>query len=148
MLKLADTGELVESTAWTVNVKSPVAFGVPAIEPSLARARPPGSAPAVRDQTTVPTLPEAERLAEYGVPMIPFSSEVVVIRKPAFTCRMTVAVAVFSAESWTVRLSGNEPAAPGVPEIRPPVFTLRPCGTPDADQLYPPLPPDAESDCE
>src|SRR5581483_8357869 len=148
ILKLADTGKFVESTAWTVNVESPAAIGEPEIAPLLASARPAGSAPPANDQTTFPTRPDAARVAEYAVPAVPFGSEVVVTRKEGFTCRVNVAVAVFCEESLTVTATENAPADPGVPESWPVVLRLSPCGSPDADQLYPPPPPDAESDCE
>src|SRR5579884_1588276 len=119
MLKPADTGEFVESTAWTVNVKSPAAVGVPEMAPLLARSRPSGSAPPVRDQTTFPALPDAARVAEYGVPMIPFGSAVVVIRRAGFTCSVKAAEAVFPEESLTVTAKEKDPAAAGAPEICP-----------------------------
>lgn len=116
--------------------------------PLLASDSPSGSPPPVNDQATFPTLPEVARLAEYVVPITPFGSEVVVIRRAAFTGSVKVALALFCVESLTVAVTENDPVDPGVPEIWPSVLRLSPCGSPDADQLYPPLPPDADSDCE
>jgi hypothetical protein len=100
------------------------------------------------DQLYPPLPPDAASVCEYATPTVAAGRDVDVIDKPEVlvTVSVRVAEAAFCEESRTVKPTGNEPAAVGVPVIWPPALILRPGGKPDADQLYPPLPPDAESD--
>jgi hypothetical protein len=82
------------------------------------------------------------------MPTLAGERDVVVINKAGVTVSVRLAVAVFCEESLTVTATVYDPTAPGVPEIWPAVLTLNPCGSPAADQLYPPVPPEAESDWE
>ena len=148
MVKLRLAFAPLESTAWTVNVESPAAFGVPEIAPVLERVRFAGSAPELTDQVTLPVAPLAARGAEYATPMLPSGRLVVVIWSVVFTWSVKVALAESPAESFTVTLNGNEPPAGGVPESAPLELRLSHDGRPEDDQTYPPVPPEAPSVCE
>ena len=63
-------GSVETPVAVTVNVESPAADGVPAINPSLFRVRPAGSDPLVSDQVITDRTPPACSPAEYGEPAI------------------------------------------------------------------------------
>jgi len=68
-----------ESVTWTVKLKVPVAVGVPARTPPLARVRPPGNAPADTVQAyPVPVPPVANSVAEYDTVIVPPARDVVV----------------------------------------------------------------------
>lgn len=73
--------------------------GVPLIWPVAAfNVIPPGRAPAVTCQVTVPAAPLAAIVAEYGTPTWPFGSESVVIESSVLA---TLIVKLFVAEDCT-----------------------------------------------
>jgi hypothetical protein len=89
----------------------------------------------VIDQVTGATPPDCVRVAEYGVPALPFGRLVVVITglDLMVSCRSTVSVALFASD--TMAENENVPGAVGVPPITPSALSVRPAGKapPDTD---------------
>ncbi len=136
-----------ESVTFTVNAKVPAAAGVPASAPVALSDRPAGSVPPATDQLYPPEPPVAESVCEYGEPARAPGSEVVVIDGAAMTAIKSEAVAVVELLSLTCTAKLAVPEADGVPEIVPAALRESPAGSdPETtDQLYPPVPPVAES---
>ena len=82
--------------------------------------------------------------------MPPASDEVVMAKGGAFTINVSAFVADADAPSVTFTVKLNVPAAPGVPDIVPPAFRLKPAGSVPAmiDHAYGGLPPLAPRLCE
>lgn len=98
----------------------------------------------------MPVPPVAPNVCEYGAPTVPFDKEPVVIESGAgLTVMLRPFVAVAPELSRTCTVTGFVPAAVGVPLTVAP-FNERPAGSDPAviDQVYPPVPPVAASDCE
>lgn len=87
----------------------------------------------------------AVNVSEYTSPWTATGrGEVVVITRGAFTGSVKLPVAMFAEESVTV--TGKETdVAPGggVPERTPAALNISQDGNPEADQVYPPVPPEA-----
>jgi hypothetical protein len=70
-------------------------------------------------QVTGAAPPDCARVAEYGVPTLPFDKLVVVITGFDLTLSCRLAVSVLFFESVTVKLNENVPGTVGVPLMVP-----------------------------
>jgi hypothetical protein len=139
-----------EPVTVAVNAKVPAAVGVPAINPPEESARPAGSAPDVSPQAYGGVPQQARSPDEYGVPTMPSGSRegVVMASGVGKIVRTICSWAVIPhTDSVTTTAKLNVPAAVGVPDIAPPVESVRPLGSdPDARlHVYGSPPPTAVS---
>ena len=122
----------------TVNVAVPVAVGVPEITPPLDSANPAGRLPEANDQVYpgVPPLALSVVLYELAVCAAPRLVEVTVnVLVAVFTVIDSWADAVCAGDplSFTDTVNVDLPFAFGVPEITPPLDSVKPAGKlPDA----------------
>ena len=144
------TGKLLEvlapvaSFTVTTKVAEPATVGTPEIVPAADMLRPAGNPVALKDSGAVP--PEAEKLAVYAVPTVPFGAEVVVITRGAgamVTLKDFAIATLPCAASFRLTLTVNLPAVAGVPLIAPAAVAVRPAGRPVTVQAYGGTPPDA-----
>ena len=126
---------VVKSVTCTVKLELPVLLGVPAMAPLDERLRPDGNEPAVIVHRYGGVPPEAESVAEYGVPTMPFDSPVVVTVNvdtcdadtEIESCLVAVwAVGVVESDTCTVKL--ELPGLVGAPVMAPPIERVRPEG--------------------
>jgi hypothetical protein len=133
-----DTTELpCESVIFAVKVKVPgTAVGeiVPLTLPVLLRLKPVGRPPELIVQLIGPTPPVSVKAVDtYAAPASPVVGKdpaaVVIVRIPLIVMvRLPVAVWLGVAESVTVTVKLNVPAAVGEPEIVPEPLKVRPVG--------------------
>ena len=139
-----------------VNVAVPLALGVPEITPAPDSVSPAGKLPEASVNVYPGVPPVALSDALYGLPA--WAEPNVVDAKPnAGGACVTASTTIESVTVWlcagdeeseTVTLNVAVPLADGVPEITPPAESVNPAGRlPEViDQLYPGVPPLAESD--
>jgi hypothetical protein len=131
-----------------VKFELPAAVGIPLIVPLAPSDSPAGSEPALNDQLLPPVPPLAESAWLYVAPTVPLGSDDVVIVKGAgVTVMLRACVSVAFELSFTRTLKVEVPAAAGIPLIVPLAESDSPAGSEPAliDQLFPPVPPLAES---
>ena len=139
------------SATRTVKLEVPNAVGVPVSAPAALSVRPAGKDPALTLHAFPPLPPLAANVCEYAVPTVASGSEAVVtVRGGGSTTMLRTLVALLPPLSATRTVKLEVPTAVGVPVIAPPALSVRPAGSTPAirDQVFPPLPPAAESVCE
>jgi hypothetical protein len=139
------------SATFTVNEYIPVLVGVPASTPELLSASPGGKAPAVMDHVNGAVPPDSAVVCEYATVAAPFGmGEVVVIAIAPLIVIVSAWVAPAPAESVTLTVKVDTPAATGVPLNTPPALKVSPAGSEpvETNQVSGAVPPVAASVCE
>jgi hypothetical protein len=89
--------------------------GFPVIVPPPLSVKPCGSVPAVTDQVLPPLPPDAASVCEYAVPTVALGSDEVVTASAALTTSVSAWSSVLAAESRTLTVKLEVPAASGMP---------------------------------
>jgi hypothetical protein len=113
---------LLESVALTVRFAVPGAVGVPLTTQPAPRARPAGRVPAVIVQEYGDVPPLTPIVASYGMPVVPFGSEVTVSISGVAdvpTVMLKEPVALAPTESCACAVKGDVPCVVGTPEMTP-----------------------------
>ena len=141
---------LALSVTFTVKLLDPAVPGVPEIVPPADKVNPEGSVPTDTVHVYGGDPPEAASACEYAVPTVPAGSDAVVIVKAGLIVSDSAFVVLPLALSVTFTVKLLDPAAPGVPEIVPPVDKVNPAGSVPTDtvHVYGVNPPEAASACE